>query len=299
MRILVTGINGFIGQHLGIMLLKRGHFIVGLGRNEKCTINDIKTYYSGNVLDKKLVEKATKDVEVVVHLAAITSHADIVDNRFATLETNFLGTKNVLDAFSKSKKTRKFLYSSTGKVYGKIMHLPISENHPTNPQNALGKSKLITEKLIDFYNNNQKEFIVFRIFNTYGPWQNENFLIPTILSEFKKRKKEIVLGDIEAKRDYVYIDDLVNAFILAIEKKKFLGISYYNICTGKASNAKDIVKILNKIKGLNIRVKKNSDLFRADELKIEYGSYKNARKYLEWQPQVDLKEGLQRLLKNK
>ena len=297
MKVLITGINGFIGQHLARKLLERGHFVVGLSRNKKCNIGNIKTYYSGSVLDKKLVEKATKDVEVVVHLSALTSHAEIIDNRFEALETNFLGTKNVLDAFSKSKKLKKFLYPSTGKVYGKIMRLPISEDHTTNPLNILGKSKLITEKLIDFYNDDQKEFIVFRIFNIYGPRQSENFLIPTILSQVNQGKREIVLGDIEAKRDYVYIDDLANAFILAIENKGPLGVSIYNVCTGIGSSASEIVKTIGKVKGIDIKVKINPVLIRRDEMRDEYGSFDKIKRHLGWDPKINLKEGLNILCK--
>lgn len=297
MRILITGINGFIGRNLSAKLLKRGHFVTGLARNKKCKVDNIKTYYEGTVLDKKLVEKASRDIEAVIHLAALTSYEAIVGNKFETLETNFLGTKNVLDAFSKSKQTRKFLYSSTGKVYGKIMHLPIRENHPTNPQNVLGKSKLITERLIDFYNDNQKELIIFRIFNIYGAGQHKNFLIPTILAQLHKRKREIVLGDIDAKRDYVYIDDLVNAFILAIEGKGYKGLSTYNICTGLASSASQIVKMISKIKEVDIKVKINPSLIRRDEIKDEYGSFELAKKYLGWNPKISLEVGLNILCK--
>ncbi|MCL5439126.1 MAG: NAD(P)-dependent oxidoreductase [Patescibacteria group bacterium] len=296
MRILITGINGFIGQHLGDLLLKRGHFVTGIGRSKKCKVANVRIYYKGTVLDKKLVEKAIKDVETVVHLAALTSHEDIVNNRFASLETNFLGTKNILDAFLKSRTSRKLLYSSTGKVYGKVMHLPISENHPISPLNILGKSKLITEKLIDFYNNNQKEFVIFRIFNAYGPRQRENFLIPTILKQLHEGKKEIILGDTDAKRDYVYIDDLVDAFIKTIEQKGPLGVSTYNICTSLGLSASQIVKTISKIKGIDIKVKTNPVLFRVDEMKEEYGSYEKAKKILGWKPKISIKEGLQKLI---
>lgn len=297
MRILITGVNGFIGRHLATELLKRGHTVVGLGQDKKCVVKSISTYYSGSVLDKRLVAKAMKNVEAVVHLAAKTTHKEMVDNRFKTLETNFLGTKNVLDAFIESKTTKKFLYASTGKVYGTIIHLPISEEHPTKPLNILGKSKLITEQLIDFYNNNQKECIIFRVFNMYGPLQNNNFLIPTILAQLAKRKTEVVLGDIDAKRDYVYIDDLVNAFILAIERKESLGVSIYNICTGIGSSASEIVDILSTIKGIDITVKSNPSLFRPDEMKAEYGSFALAKRILGWQPKISVQEGLKKLIK--
>ena len=209
MKILITGINGFIGQHLASELLKKGHYVIGLSRGNKCSIKSISKYFSGSVLDKELVTRAIKNVDVVVHLAALTAHKDIVDNRFKTLETNFLGTQNILNVFSKSKTTKNFLYASTGKVYGNIVKLPITETHPTNPLNILGKSKLITEKLIDFYalatlSTSKKEFVIFRTFNVYGPGQGKNFLIPTIINQLSLNKKEITLGDIDAKRDYEY-----------------------------------------------------------------------------------------------
>ena len=284
MRILITGINGFIGTHLGRALIQRGHIVSGLPHDE------------GGVLDRRIVGGAIRGAEVVVHLAALTQHKDIEENKFEALETNLQGTKNILDAFSKSKKSRKFLYSSTGKVYGKIVHLPISENHPANPQNTLGKSKLITEKLIDFYANDQKEFIIFRIFNVYGPGQNINFLIPTILKQLNRGKREIVLGDTKTKRDYVYIDDLVNAFILAIERREKPGVSIYNICTNKGTSAKEIIRIIAKIKGFDIKLKSNSDLYRTDEMKDEYGSYEKTKKAFGWKPKVSLKEGLRGVL---
>jgi len=163
--------------------------------------------------------------------------------------------------------------------------------------NILGKLKLETEKLIYSYNDNKKEFIIFRVFNVYGPLQNGNFLIPTILKQLKK-EDEIVLGDVKAKRDYVYIDDLVSAFVLAIEKKGTAGVSIYNICTGKSLSALEIVKIINKIKGIDIRIKVNPVLIRADEKKDEYGSFEKALKNLGWEPKINIEEGLRRLLKN-
>lgn len=296
MRILITGINGFIGQNLARSLIKRGHSITGISRNKKCKVKGV-IYYSGSVLDKRLVERASRNIAVIIHLAALTSHEAIVRNKFETLETNLAGTKNILDAFLKSKNSRKFLYASSGKVYGKIINLPISEDHPTSPQNILGKGKLITEKLIDFYSNKEKEFIIFRIFNIYGPGQRKNFLIPTILEQLKTGKKEIILGDVEAKRDWVYIDDVVRAFILAVEAKAHNGLHIFNICTGFSSSASQIIKLISKIKGIDIKVKVNPLLIRQDEMKDEYGSYDKAKKYLGWNPKISLKKGLEILCK--
>ena len=296
MRILITGINGFIGHHLATSLIKRGHAVTGIGRNKTCQIDAVTDYYSGSVLDKSLVSLAASGADVVVHLAALTAHSDIILNKFETLDINLTGTKNVLDAFRESETTKKFLYSSTGKVYGKITELPISENMFTNPQNILGKSKLIVEKLIDFYNDNKKEFIVFRIFNIYGKKQKENFLIPTILKQISQDASAITLGDIEARRDYVHIDDVVYAFILAIEKTVKPGLSTYNISTGKAVSAREIVEIIKTLKSIQITIKQNLSLVRNDESKEEYGSYQKIKEDFGWEPTIDMTSGLEKLL---
>ena len=125
MRVLITGVNGFIGQHLAKELLARGHAVVGLDRAKESGVRGLAKYHSGSVLDKAAVKGALIDVDAVVHLAALTTHKEITEQKFATLELNFLGTKNALDAFAESA-AKKFVYSSTGKVYGKPVHLPIS-----------------------------------------------------------------------------------------------------------------------------------------------------------------------------
>lgn len=294
MKIVITGINGFIGQHLAESLLTKGHKVIGLGRSKTSAVPNVTKYYTGSVLNKKSVIKAVEDADAVVHLAALTAHSDIIDNRFATLEINLEGTKNVLEAFAKSKNAKKFLYTSTGKVYGTIKKLPITEDHPTQPLNILGKSKLIAEQLIDFYNDNKKSYIIFRVFNIYGPKQKKNFLVPTILAQLDK--KEITLGDIEAKRDYVYISDFIDAIILALEKENTHGLTIYNICSGIGTSASEIVKIISKFYGKEIQVKSSRALFRTDEMDLEYGTHVKAQEQLGWNPKVSLREGLKRLL---
>ncbi len=297
MNILITGVNGFIGQHLATALLSRGHFVAGLGQKKECVISNINAYFSGTVLDKKLVEKALKDIDTIIHLAALTSHKEIIHNRLETLETNFLGTRNVLDAFTKSTATR-FIYSSSGKVYGNIKQIPITEEHPIHPLNVLGKSKLRTEKLINFYDGNQKQFVIFRIFNVYGSGQNQHFLVPTILEQLEE-SKEIILGDIKAKRDYIYIDDVVNAFILAIEKETFNEFNTFNICSGNATTAEEVVEIISRVKGVDVRIKSVPNLFRKDEMDVEYGSFDKARKAFGWTPEYSVEAGLRKMLKNR
>jgi len=303
MKVLITGVNGFIGRRLAGALAARSHAVIGFDLQPEPAVEGLEAYFEGSVLDAVRLEEAIRGADAVVHLAALTAHQDIVDNRFQTFEINFLGTKHVLDAFRQSKSAKKFLYSSTGKVYGTIQDLPISEEHPTIPLNALGKSKLMTEQLIDFYSGQGKEQIIFRIFNVYGPGQKENFLIPTILSQLESARAgsrvDIMLGDVEAARDYVYLDDVVEAFVQALEGPGQPGLSIYNLCTGRATNAREIVSSIGGIMNLEIKIYVNKRLVRPDEMAVEYGSFERARRQLGWTPRCSLEEGLKETIENR
>ena len=300
MNIFITGINGFIGKHLAKMLIANKHYVIGLDIQEECAVSSVSEYFKGSVLDDTIIKKVMKNVDVVVHLAALTAHKDIVNNKFEALEINFRGTKNILDAFVNSPRARRFIYSSTGKVYGDIKSLPITETHPALPLNILGKSKYITERLIDFYNSGEKKIVIFRIFNVYGPEQKENFLVPTILSQISNvpnnSETEIVLGDIVSERDYVYIDDVVRAFVLGAESKLKYCFSIFNVATGKGTNAKTIVDQIAKIKKSKIKIQVNKKLLRADEKDVEFASFEKAKKILGWEPIYNLKEGLEKII---
>ena len=298
MKILITGINGFIGGHLANSLIEKGHSVKGLDIQEESKISGLENYFKGDVLDKEAVKRAMQGVEAVVHLAAKTSHQDIVDNRFETLQINFLGTTNVLDFFLNSETAKKFIYSSSGKVYGDIKFLPLTEEHPALPLNILGKSKFITERLIDFYSaESSKSFIVFRIFNVFGSGQKESFLIPNILNQLKSANR-VNLGNTKPRRDYIYIKDVVSAFVSALEKKVDIGFSVFNVCSGKDTNAEEIVSIVSQIKKQPTEMNINQSLFvRLDEKEIEYGSFNKIKNVIGWEPSFSLERGLEEMIK--
>lgn len=293
-KVLITGVNGFIGKGIAKKLIEEGHSVSGLGI-EKYPCIKMDNYFSGDILDEEIVKKAMEGVEVVVHLAALTAHKDIVENKNNALLINFLGTKNVLEAFCDSPSAKKFIYASTGKVYGKIKSLPITEEHPANPLNVLGKSKLITERLIDFYANKEKSFVIYRIFNVFGDNQNPNFLFPTLLSQLKHSDR-LILGDIKSKRDYVHIDDVVRAFLLGIKTDLSSGSSIFNICSGKAISVEEIVKIISKIKNKTIEIEVDAKKIRQDEEDVEYGSFEKAKNILGWKPCKSIEEYLRETL---
>ena len=160
MDILITGVNGFLGINIAEMLAKSGHRVVGLGKKNFSKLEFLYAYHSVSVLDQESLNLIVKEVDCVIHLAAITAHADIIDNKYETLDINLNGTRNILNAFKSSIRAKKFIYASSGKVYGNIKELPLTEESDTSPINILGKSKLIAEKLIDFYSDKDKSYLV-------------------------------------------------------------------------------------------------------------------------------------------
>jgi len=292
-NILITGVNGFIGRALSKRFLAQGYNVIGIDIHKE-SMDAISKYYSGSVLDKDFLKPLIEQVDYVIHLAALTAHKDIVDNRFKAMELNFLGTKNVLDAFIKSK-TKKFVYASTGKVYGRIYSLPLTEESPKEPLNPLGKSKYLTERLIDFYSSPEKSLLILRLFNVYGKNLNKNFLIPNLIEQVK-HSDVVTLGDINAKRDYIYIEDVVNAFNLCLENKTN-EFEIFNVCSGIPRNAKDILEILERILKKEIKIKINPSLFRYDEYPVEYGSYEKIKSRFGWSPLNSLESFLQDMVK--
>lgn len=294
MKVLVTGVNGFIGKRLAKSLMSRNHEVIGLDCGINCHVQGVYKYFSGSVLDENLVRKAVEKAESVVHLAAITEHNQIVGKPEEAMRINLQGTKNVLDAFSESD-AKVFVYSSSGKVYGDVGKLPLKEDYPTKPMNILGKSKLKTEDLIKANVKDGKGYVIFRIFNVYGKDQKSNFVLPTILNQLEV-SNELILGDIKSKRDFVFIDDVINAFNLAIESK-ISGVKILNVCTGEPHNVEDIISIIKKIKCHDIKVNIDTSKFRSDEKNVEYGSYENIKKELGWKPKYSLESGLKKVLK--
>ena len=295
---MVTGSEGFIGRHLTKRLSESGHEVLGLSRRRSSRLRlPGYSYTSLDLTDRGALASYLEKTEYdwVVHLAGLTTHEELTRNRGKALQMNLEGLHNVLDAFVRSDATR-FLFASTGKVYGRIESLPTAEDHPTAPYNVLGRLKLIAEMIIDFYAcDSEKQFVTLRIFNVYGPEQRSYFLIPTILSQLRDGAGEATLGSIDDRRDYVYIDDVVEAIVTCLESRLGGGLHVYNVGSGRSYSARDIVAKIGCILGRRIRIRVDERRVRRDECPEEYADTRRIAP-LGWRPRVDLKEGLERTI---
>jgi GDP-4-dehydro-6-deoxy-D-mannose reductase len=275
--VLVTGANGFIGNSL-CERLKSFHQVITLDRSK----GDITSYDTFRNLDK---------VDYVFHLAARTFVPDSWNETTDFLKSNIIGTANVLD-YCKSKNIPMTFVSAY--IYGKPESLPIKEDSIVKPNNPYALSKYMAEQLCSFYSTfHNLNITVIRPFNIYGPGQPKHFLIPKIVNMVRK-KVQIELFDLSPKRDYIYIDDVVDALVKTLELK-LPGYNVFNIGSGKSLSVKEVVESVQNIAGTNLEVI-STDMQRKEELDDVYADISNSVEKLHWAPKTEFHIGIKQTI---
>ena len=226
-KVFITGGAGFIGSHLVDRFLKEraGEVIVydnfSTGKKEFIEHKDIKVI-EGDILNSELLNSEMKDVDIVSHHAAELEVFTGINNAIHDLKTNIQGTLNVLNA-ALSNKVKKVIYASSGGVYGQAKYIPEDENHPTIPHWPYGVSKLAGEKYCMQYSLLYGlPTVSFRYGIVYGPREWYGRVLTLFIKRALNGQQPIIFGNGEQKRDYVYIDDVVEANILAIKNDKVI-----------------------------------------------------------------------------
>jgi len=278
MKTVVTGGKGFIGNVL-VKKLKSLNFEV--------KILDISN--GTNLTDWNQISSITS-FDVLIHLAAKSYVPESYKYPQIFYETNIVSTLNCLELCRKNKA--KFIYTSSY-VYGNPQYLPIDEIHPVKSFNPYSNTKVIGEQICRGYHADfGVPIIIFRPFNIYGPAQNKRFLISNIISQISN--KAIYLQDPNPKRDYLFVDDMINAYIKILNYKPD-SFEIFNLGYGKSYSVPQIIKYVEKIidKKLNV---KYSNVKRKNEINDVVANIEKIQKYLNWSPQISLMDGLQKML---
>jgi nucleoside-diphosphate-sugar epimerase len=219
--ILVTGACGFLGSHLIPRLLDEGAEVVGLDYGKALDNGALKkvqskmTLSEADISNHAEVKKLEHPIDFVVHLAAIAAPLQCEENPSKAFATNVLGTFNLLK-LANEKRAKKFLFSSTAHVYGiSPKYMPTDERHPLALQDTYTTTKIMGESLCQlFYSNHNLEYVVTRLFNSYGPGQSTDYFIPAMIS--KAKSGHINLKGRNVTKDFVFVDDVVDAFTKAL-----------------------------------------------------------------------------------
>lgn len=305
MKILITGGAGFIGSHLCEKYTKEGHTVLCLDNYMNGNLTNIRhllnyrnfKLINGDIRDFDLLEKITRDIDAVFHLAA-QIHVDrsIIESKM-TYDINVLGTQNILEV-ARTYDVEKVIHASTSEVYGSAQYAPIDEKHPLDAPHPYGASKIAADRMCFAYSETYgMNICVMRSFNLFGPRQKDSGYGGAI-SLFTKRvlsnMPPIIYGDGEQTRDYTYVEDIVDAYDLILNNKPQK--EPINFGTGKEIKIIDLAKEIIKLCGKEGNIEPVHVEQRPGEVKRLVADVSKAKEFLGWEPKHTIEEGLAKFI---
>ncbi|MBS1809822.1 MAG: SDR family NAD(P)-dependent oxidoreductase [Acidobacteria bacterium] len=301
--VLVTGAGGFIGSHLTEALASQGAkvraFVRYNSRADAGLLKFLNRDYAKNVevvmgdlRDSSAVLEAMKDCEVIFHLGALIAIPYSYVHPREVVETNVIGTLNVLEA-AKITKPSRIIHTSTSEVYGTARFIPINEEHPLQGQSPYSASKIGADKIVESYHRSYGlPTVTVRPFNTYGPRQSARAVIPTIITQ-ALTKDTIKLGELSSTRDFTFVEDTARGFLCAAEASNIEGREI-NLGNKQEISVGDLAKSILKMIGREVEVVCENDRLRPAKSEVFrlYADNTLAGQLMDWRPLTSLDEGL-------
>jgi len=302
-KVLVTGAGGFIGSHLTERLFELGAKISAFVRYTSRADEGFIKYFSddlrknmdilyGDIRELETVVKAMDGVDIIFNLAALVGIPYSYIHPQEVIETNTIGTLNVLMA-ARDVGIEKLVQTSTSEVYGTARYVPINEDHPKQPQSPYSASKIAADAIaLSFYHSFDLPVAVIRPFNTYGPRQSDRAVIPSIISQ-ALTKDRLTLGNTTPTRDFTFVTDTVEGFIKVAESES-VGMEI-NIGSRQEISIEDLTRKIISLVGRDIVVEHDKERVRPAHSEVERLCADNtrARNVLGWLPKVSLTRGLE------
>jgi NAD dependent epimerase/dehydratase len=303
-RVLVTGADGFIGSHLTEALIESGADVrafcfynsngaLGWLDRSHLPVRELADVRLGDIRDARFVQEACADVEIVFHLAALIAIPYSYTAPASFVDTNVMGTLNVLEAVRR-QGCRRLVHTSTSEVYGTPDRLPITEDHPLKGQSPYSATKIAADKLAEAYHSSfEVPVVTLRPFNTYGPRQSARAVIPNILAQLLAGREEIELGNTTPKRDLTFVRDCVRGFLAAGTTDGVEGRTI-QLGTGRTDSIAEIFQAACNACGVSATIRQSSERMRPEksEVMVLQSDPSLARKVLGWEAEVELEEGL-------
>ncbi|MGE8122165.1 NAD-dependent epimerase/dehydratase family protein [Pseudomonas fulva] len=302
--ILITGGAGFIGSHLSDALLARGYAVrivddLSTGKRDNLQLDHpLLEFVEGDVADAKLVQRAAAGCQAVVHLAAVASVQASVDDPVRTHQSNFIGTLNVCEAM-RIHGVRRVLFASSAAVYGNNGEgQSIAEDTPKAPLTPYAVDKLASEQYLEFYRRQHGlEPVIFRFFNIFGPRQDPSSPYSGVISIFSERAVQgqpiTVFGDGEQTRDFLYVGDLVQVMVQALEQAQ-VEEGAVNIGLNQATSLNQMLAALQQVVGSLPAVSYTTP--RSGDIRHSRADNRRLLARFDFQRATSMVEGLARLL---
>ena len=307
-KIFITGSEGFIGSHLVELLVRKKFRVKALVQynsfNSWGWLDNLDKYILkkvdvvlGDVRDLNEMIYNTKNQDAIIHLAALIGIPYSYVSPKNYIETNCVGTLNVMQA-AKINKIKKIIHTSTSEVYGTAKYVPIDENHPLNAQSPYSASKISADHIAQsFYNSFNLPVVTLRPFNTFGPRQSLRAIIPTIMGQAINEKK-IKVGNLKPTRDFNFVEDTCEAYFEILISKKSIG-EVVNVGSNTNISIQNLSKKIMNLTETELRLIKSQKIVRpklseVDNLQCDN---KKIKKYTKWESKTNLDNGLKKTIK--
>ena len=297
MNLIVTGGAGFIGSHLTKYLIKKGHNVCVIDNLRRGSLDNLKEiqdkidFQEIDILDYNAMQSVAKNTDGIFHQAALGSVPQSFKEPEEYHRVNAIGTENML------KLAKEFgfkvVYASSSSVYGNQNKFPIKEDTEKKPLNPYGQSKLEAEQFAQKYANQRVKVIGLRYFNVFGIGQNPNYagVIHKFIEQLVQHKPPIIYGDGNQVRSFTFVDDVVEANVLAFESK--IEYAFLNIATSLTISIKELADVMIRLSGLSI--KPIFDKPREGDIEKSQADISLSKSLINWEPKTILEEGLKKI----
>lgn len=293
MKILITGVNGFVGKHLYRKFSDEGHLVYGVGREDRASseLNGLQGYQSIDLC------RNTPDlfgVDVVVHLAGLASVGPSFNLPQEYINSNSSMITNLCEELIGQNFNGRLIIVSSGAIYSSDQPMPITEGSHIKMSSPYVVSKVLCENQAEYYRSRGLDIVVARPFNHIGPGQLPGFLVPDFAEKLRSLgdSSKILVGNLDTKRDYTDVRDVVRAYYLLSTTTK-LNHNIYNICSGRSTSGKEILDKLSLIMNINnLTTVSDPSLIRPNDPVEIFGNYDVLRIDTGWNPEISLNETL-------
>ena len=302
MKILVTGATGFVGIYLVDLLLKKNHEVFGTSLHGK-DLDTKAEILKFDLNDGDALSKAISDIkpEAIFHLAALTSPRESFKDPKGTFINNVGAQINLLEAVKAQSLKPRIMIISSAEVYGKVKpeDLPIDEEVPFNPTNPYAVSKLSQDLIaLQYFNSERLDIVRLRPFNHTGPGQSDNFVVPAFAKKIAQVEKgqleKLTVGNLESKRDFTDVRDMVKAYLLALEKGKSGEV--YNLGSGRSHKISEILNSLMSLSNKEIKVAQDPYLMMPVDNPELTCNFSKFAKLTGWKPEIPIDQTLKETL---